>query len=522
MSAFLPALEDTLVDLLQYGDTGVLRVALAERRWSFYVQGGVLTGVEREPALPEPAADPTAMATGVLVEAMTAKGALWDFDEGASPDELGLYDVRRALADALGQARPAFDLMRALQPVLDGWPELTVDADTLSGDPAVQRWLQSLDGLGPGNTRLLSAPPDPGPALGALWVAWKLGDLELHTGAIEDDDPSDFVERPQAQGLEEELAAVGSGGDPGEHHEEDTDGHDEETAQTVRTGGGGMRAADRRRVLEELAERNRDARPDGFLAGVAHARAGDAAAALPLLEEAWEADPERPGLEEWLGYTRFAACRDSDPDKARAGLGMLRDVMYRTGPSGEPAVLPWILMARAQLERGDLVQARSQLDAVLQREPDHPEAMHVDGELRKAEEEAARAAIRPEGVSLRRIASMTGGVVVLAAIAVSVQVVDRTAPRTDYSDQVAAVASLRELHRVSRGWIGVVAAGQAVPEASLPDTCEAIAGAVAMDDYETLLLLSDEGLRLAECGVRLAADPPPPAATRQPAAPGPQ
>lgn len=506
MTSFLPALEDTLVDLLHYGDTGALRVTLEERRWTFYVQGGILIGVEREPPVAEAAPDATEHAARLLVEAMQAKGALWDFEEGGAPDDFGLYDVRRALADAMGRARDAPELIRMLQEVLDGWPELKVDADTLSGDPQVQAWLQTLDGLSPGSQRLTQAPARPGPALGALWVAWKLGDLDLHIGSIEDEEPSDVIDiHGQDPVVDDphvpaEVAAL----DEHDPHEETAE-VEEETAQTLHTHP--SNADTRRRLLEELAGRNRTAREDPFIVGVAKARAGEAQEALPLLEASWEEDPDRPGLEEWLGYTRFAACRDSDPDKARHGLAMVRDAMYRTTPSGETPILPWILMARAQLERGDLVQARSQVNAVLEREPDDPEAMFLEAELRKAEAEADKLKDREEGISLARIARMTGGVALVAVLVLAVQVQEtNTEPRSNYAAQAPESIPLRELHRVARGWVGVTAAEWAPPqgEVALRDACEQVAEAVYMNPDETLLLLSDPGVPLTECGERLS------------------
>ncbi len=507
MSTFLPRLEETLVDLLQYGDTGALRVSVDDASWTFYVQGGVLVGVASDPPPDEIPFDGTGLAADLLTAAMLAKGALWDFDDQASPDDFGIFDIRRALVDAVGRAREAHELLRFLEPVLEGWPELHVDPDTLTGDEEIQRWLETLDGLAPGNTRLLSAPARPGPALGALWVAWKLGDLDLHEGGLVDEDPSDVIDPsppidPAMQvEISEPVAAALAAADEGELPREDTVEQDSSTALS-HDGPTGEHPA---------SGRGPGGRPrDPSVTGVALARAGNAADALPLLEEAFDEDPERSGLEEWLGYARFAACRDTDPDLARSGLTMLRDVMYRTGPTGETPILPWILMARAQFERGDLLQARSLLDAVLERERDDPEAMHLDGLLKKAEEELEKARQKPEGVSIARIIRMTSGVALLAFLVVATQVVENAPPtHTNYAPDVAELVPLRELHRVARGWIGVTdptwttAPGQA----ELHHLCLAIGDKVSMDDYETLLLMSAQGTLLTECGVPIDTQP---------------
>lgn len=511
MSSFLPRLEETLVDLLLYGDSGALRVSVDRASWTFYVQAGVMVGVSSEPPPEEVPFDGTRLAADMLVAAMQARGAIWEFDEQASPPEFGIFDARRALVDAVGRARAAHELLRYLEPVLEGWPELKVDPDTLTGDVEIQRWLQTLDGLAPGNTRLIHAPSRPGPALGALWVAWKLGDLDLHEGAIEDEDPYEVVD-PIAS------MDAGSPTDHGEPITASLAATEDDPLPTEETAEDDSATA---RSHEPPAPTRCDASRgpggstgDPFVAGVALARAGKAAEALPLLEEAFEEDPDRPGVEEWLGYARFAACRDSDPDRARSGLTLLRDVMYRTGPTGETPILPWILMARAQFERGDLLQARSLLDSVLEREPDDPEAMHIDSLLRAAEEELEKARQKPEGISLARIFRMTGGVALLALLVVATRVVENTSPpHTDYAPEVADLVPLRELHRLTRGWVGVTAPSWTASPGpdELHRLCRTIGEAVHMDDYETLLLLSAQGTLLTECGVPIDGDPGSPA-----------
>lgn len=507
MTSFLPKLEDTLIDLLHYGDTGALVVSDDVRTWTFYVQGGVLIGVERRPALPPgDDADPAAAAVLAMTEAMATRNALWDFQEGTGPNDFGLYDVRQALTRALAQAREPSDLIDRLMPVLEGWPELRVDPDTLTDNTEVQSWLSTLDGLGPGSERMVHAPPHPGTCLGALWVAWKLGDLDLHGSAI--DDAADSI-LP-----DDELVADADTARPTEEVDhphfpepidqdevDDVDDVDELT-QTHHTEPIRPRGSPREGSSGFVAT----ARKDPFLQGVALARGGAVEEALPLLEAAFDDDAERPGLEEWLGYTRFAVCRDQDPERAKGGLTLLRDVMYRTGPTGETPILPWILMARAQFERGDLVQARGLLASVLEKEPDDPEAMHLDSQLKHAEEEARLARVKPEGVSVARIVRMTGLVAILAALVVSIQVVERyQPPRTDYAPQFQEIVPLRELHRVPRGWVGVPMPGSEAEQsaANALAACQKLAMATHLNQRETLTLVSSRGLLLAECGERL-------------------
>ncbi|MCK6507877.1 hypothetical protein L6R53_31670 [Myxococcota bacterium] len=512
MSSLLPKLEDTLVDLLQYGDSGLLVVSGEAARWDFYVQGGVLVGLARRPAPDDPAQsaeDPSSFAATLLREAMQAQNALWDFQEGVGPEDFGLFDARLALVEAVACARDFSDLLERVRPVLDGWPELKVDPDTLTPDRALQRWLVTLDGLAPGSERLTHAPGDAGHCLAAVWVAWKLGDLDLHTAALVDDaqeswPPEDESDEPT--GPAEEIAP-GADGPPGELGDLDHDPHEEVvhdeatfTHRTAPTTTGG------RTGREDRSSAAVPSHPDPFVQGVALARAGEVSQALPLLQAAFEDDPERPGLEEWLGYTLFAACRDSDPAKARHGLSMLREVMYRTSPTGETPVLPWLLMARAQFERGDLLQARSILGNVLAREPDDPEAMHLDERIKAAEALVEQARHKPPTVSIARIIRMTSLFAVLTGIVMVVQVVERyQPPRTDYAPQFAAIAPLRELHRVHGGWVGVTPAGtepDSSPQAAL-QACHALADATHMHPSETMTLVSERGMILAECGERL-------------------
>lgn len=498
VTSLLPKLEDMLVDLLQFGDTGALRISLGLRQWTLFVQGGVLVGIDRAPGWEPPPPDGEDPARRLLVEALSAQGAIIEFAEGQGPADFGLYDVRLALGEALGEARPTHVLLEMLKPVLEGWPELRADPDTLSSDPRVQAWLASLDGLGLGNTRLLYAPPRPGPALGALWVAWKLGDLDLHAAAIDDEDLSGSF---RARAPAPSAAPV-----EGAAFDDQEEAHDEETARSHGTAPTWTTAHTHRSAGPEGPGILRRPPRDPFLEGVSRARAGQPVEALPLLEAAWEEDPERPGLEEWLGYTRFAALRESDPEKAKAGLAALREVMYRTGPTSETPILPWTLMARAQYERGDMVQARSLIDTVLQREPDDPEAMHLDGLIRQAEARMAEIRSGPPPVSWRRIAGLTGGVAVLAALVTVLRVADQPRPtRDDYASAYQDVLPLRELHHLSGGWVGVVLPGwegEGDPARALA-ACQELARRAAMDRQDTLFLLSDAGAPLAECGDRL-------------------
>ena len=514
MSSFLPKLEDTLVDLLQYGDSGVLTVSEEGTRWSFFVQGGVLVGVARHPSpgsaptadpAADPAADPSAVVSAVLREAMSPRNALWDFKEGVGPDEFGLYDVRAALVVAIANERTLDDLLDRLRPVLEGWPELRVDPDTLTPDAALQRWLVSLDGLAPGNERLTHAPGDPGPCLAALWVAWKLGDLELHASALVDDAQDSIPpvdETGETPGPTPDPTPDPSPGRPGtdEADPDEEAEHDEPTA-THRT-----EPVATSPLRDERSSAVVSARKDPYVQGISLARAGEVVKALPLLQAAFDDDPERPGLEEWLGYTMFSACRDSDPARARHGLSILREVMYRTTPTGETPVMPWLLMARAQFERGDILQARSILGNVLEREPDDPEALYLHERILVAEARVEQARHKPETVSLARVFRMTGLVAVLAGIVLVVQVVERRAPpRADYAPQFAELAPLRELHRVEGGWVGVTLIGtepDSGPPAALK-SCLALASAVHLQDHETLTLVSERGMVLAECGQRL-------------------
>lgn len=514
MSSLLPKLEDTLVDLLQYGDSGLLVVSGEAARWDFYVQGGVLVGLARRPAPDDPAQsaeDPSSFAATLLREAMQAQNALWDFQEGVGPEDFGLFDARLALVEAVACARDFSDLLERVRPVLDGWPELKVDPDTLTPDRALQRWLVTLDGLAPGSERLTHAPGDAGHCLAAVWVAWKLGDLDLHTAALVDDaqeswPPEDESDPPTGPGAAAAPAGPAERGEP-VAHDHDHDAHDEaehdEATLTHRTA---PTATGPQPGREDRSSQAVPARQDPFVLGVALARAGDVGPALPLLQAAFEDDPDRPGLEEWLGYTLFAACRDTDPTKARHGLSMLREVMYRTSPTGETPVLPWLLMARAQFERGDLLQARSILGSVLERDPDDPEAMHLHERLKAAEALAEQVRHKPPTVSVARIIRMTSLFAVLTGIILVVQVVERyQPPRTDYAPQFAEIAPLRELHRVHGGWVGVTLAGtepDSSPQAALR-ACRALAAASHLHETETMTLVSERGMVLAECGERL-------------------
>jgi len=505
----LPLLEDTLVDLLRYGDTGALRVQDEICRWTFYVQGGVLIGVEREPPEAHPEdEDPTGHATAVLAEAMGARNALWDFEEGGSPEDFGLFDARHALTEAMCRARELPDLLGCLQPLMDAWPRLTIDPDTLTEDPEIQAWLRSLDGLGPGSERLTHAPSQPARCLAVVWLAWKMGEFDLGLSGSGGEDLIDDGETQEEAALDDDTdlaRAHAAHVDPHEpfhesFHEEGAEG--DELSHTHQTELLERGPPPPHQAPEAVASPTRDP----LVEGIALARAGSAEQALPLLEEAWEDDPDRPGLEEWLGYTRFTACRESDSDVARAGLTMLRDVMYRTGPTGDPPTLPWLLMARAQLERGDLLQARSVLDGVLAREPGDPEAQHLDSRLKSLEAEAEALRQRPKGTSMARVLRLSALLGLATAIGLVLQVVERQGPpRTDYSAQFAQIVPLRELHRVPRGWVGVAQPGWAgeTSPTTTQTTCWDLAEATHMDASETLTLLSDAGVVLAECGERL-------------------
>ncbi|NOY25360.1 MAG: hypothetical protein GXP62_05760 [Oligoflexia bacterium] len=513
MTSSLPKLEDTLVDLLRYGDTGALVVSVDQQKWTFFVQGGVLVGVVRDPPLPpiDPA-DPTATAVLAITQAMGATQPIWDFLDGEAPTDFGLFDARRAMTRAISQVRSASDLVHRLKPVMDGWPELRVDADTLTADQDVQRWLETLDGLGPGGERFTHAPPNPAECLAAAWVAWKLGELDLHESALDDGLYSMIPDdEPQDEPVDEPDTEVGPSLRPGTDSYCDGDAFAvAPTDQEARSLAANTEPIEPIEPVLAPDEATIDVvaniRDDPFIQGVALARGGAVAQALPLLEAAFALDSERPGVEEWLGYTRFAACRDDDPERARAGLSLLRDVMYRTGPTGETPVLPWLLMARAQFERGDLLQARSLLGNVLEKVPDDPEAMHLDGRIREMEKKVSQLRDRPKGISLVRLMRMIALVATLAALVLGVEYTQQyEPPRADYSAEFEKVAPLRELHRVPRGWVGVTLPGAPAEtnHAASIEICQALASATHINDQETLTLLSDQGLVLAECGKRL-------------------
>ncbi|MCB9779329.1 MAG: hypothetical protein H6742_12250 [Alphaproteobacteria bacterium] len=517
MTSFLPSLADTLIDLVHYGDTGALRVTDEGREWVFHVQGGILVGVQRAPPLPEDL-EGSELAARCMTEVMELKTPLFSFEEGSGPDSFGLFDVRHALGLAMGDTRSVDELLRALEPVLDAWPELRADADTLSPDVAVQRWLATMDGLAPGIDRIRSAPPPASRSMAALWVAWKLGDLDLHDDQLIDDEP-EAVAVGNTTEEESPLAPEGTrsgafGAVGGEPHADEVDG-DEATAQTAHTA---LTAhTDVTALTQSFAEKLAKAvdkepsssiitavLPDPFVAGVALARAGDAPRALALLEAAWEEDPERPGLEEWLGYTRFTALRESNPEAARQGLAMLRDVMYRTGGGAEQPTQPWVLMARAQFERGDLLQARSVLDTALDRESDDPEAMDLDARLKKAEAEAEalrQRRSRPSGV---RIALLLIGVAILVAAAVVWQLTRPAIdpPRVNHARSYSQTVMLDELYLVDSDWFGVYPAEQTPEPDDAWNDCQALAEVTELAPSHSITLVSRSGVPLAECGTR--------------------
>lgn len=478
MSSFLPSFEETLAELLAYGDQGALALRGQGAPIVFHVQGGVLVGIEG----PAPVAGEEAEAWAVrsLVAALSAVGAEVDFLPDAAPAAFDFYDARRLLPAAVARVRELPELLERLRPVLEGWPELRVEPEAFTDNPVVSAWLGGFDGLAPGSARLARAPSSEAAlSLAVLWVAWKLGDLDVRaTGLI--DDAEESMEGPAAEP------------DPDEPTEPPPPEEPTENSVTSRSAPSVQRAP----------------RPvDSYHTGLALARAGQPSRALPLLEQAWLDDPDRPGLEEWLGYCRFVVCRESEPERARAGLELLREGMYRTGPSGELALLPWTLMARAQLERGDLVQARSILNSVLERDRTDPEAQNLAHRLEHAEAqaEAARQKAGP-AISWSRAAALVAGVAVLALL-VHIALMDPPLgwEREDLAPAYVSVLPLRELHRVTGGYVGVTAPGSAADanaELALQG-CQRLAQALSMPETETLTLLADAGFVLAECGERL-------------------
>ena len=454
MMTSLPLLEDTLVDLLQYGDTGALHVQQQLRRWTFYVQAGALVGLEREPGPPRgDDEDPTTWAAGLMAEAMRARDALWDFEEGQGPADFGIFDARHALPQAMSEARNLLDLLRRLQPVMHAWPRLTVDADTLTDNPSIQRWLRSLDGLGPGDERFTHAPTSPGLCLAVVWVAWKMGDLELgawgHAAEELIDDMDEVAVEIAAERAAERVAesAVATPAEPGSTPAARYDASRPAWGpeQPSNTGG---RALRNQTVGKESGVRTRPG-PDPTLThdplveGIVLARAGQTLAALALLEAAWTDNPDQAGLEEWMAYARFSANRERDPAAARTGLATLRDVMHRTDPVGDLRPLPWLLMARAQLERGDLVQARTILDQVLDRNVENFDAQELDEQLRAREAEAEAHRTPPRREPASKTAVALGLLVLLAAILISVQVVQPPPQvRPNHASEYAQVVKL--------------------------------------------------------------------------------
>ncbi len=488
MTSFLPKLEETLAELLQYGDTGLLAVQDEAGSWGFFVQSGALVGIRGGSAQAGQEEegeeqDPERRAIRCLVEAMRAGSPMLEFCPDEAPEEFGFFDARRVLSAAVGEARAVPVLLERLRPVLEGWPELRVEPETYSELPAMQEWLGSFNGLAPGSARLARAPTeDPGLCLAAIWLAWRLGDLEVHgQGLVEDGGESVL---PQEEVVEAEPAEDPPTAPSLTHR----------TERTARSSSGGHAPVPPRTF-------------DPYLRGLSLARAGQAAAALPLLEQAFAEDPDHPGLEEWLGYCRFSACRESEPERARKGLEMLRDVMYRTGPTGEMPLLPWTLMARAQLERGDLVQSRSILNSVLERDRNDSEAQQLEARLAHAEAELEAARTRTTSrISWPRVALLLGLLLIVVLIYhLSVWMQTSGPVREDLAPTVAHIAPLRELHRLDGGYVGVTAAGSpadASPELALA-LCQQLAVALTVDRRESITLVSDAGALLAECGERL-------------------
>ena len=135
-----------------------------------------------------------------------------------------------------------------------------------------------------------------------------------------------------------------------------------------------------------------------------------------------------------------------------------------------------------------------------------PEAQHLDSRLKSLEAEAEALRQRPKGTSMARVLRLSALLGLATAIGLVLQVVERQGPpRTDYSAQFAQIVPLRELHRVPRGWVGVAQPGWAgeTSPTTTQTTCWDLAEATHMDASETLTLLSDAGVVLAECGERL-------------------
>lgn len=489
MTSFLPKLEETLAELLQYGDTGMLAVEDEDRTWGFFVQSGALVGVRGGSTPAGEEEDPEQRAIRYLVEAMQAGSPLLEFRPDEAPEEFGFFDARRLVTIAVSEARPVADLLDRLRPVLEGWPELRVDPEAYTDQPAMKQWLGDFNGLATGSARLARTPTDEAAyGLAAIWLAWRLGDLEVHGQELVDDAgesnlPGDDASAPEPVDLQE-LA-------------EDPHTLPSVTNQTERT----ATSAHGRSTSASVKS------VDPYLRGLSLARADQTAAALPLLEEAFADDPDHPGLEEWLGFCRFTVLRDSDPARAQSGLEMLRDVMYRTGPTGEMPLLPWTLMARAQFERGDLVQSRSILNSILERDRNDTEARQLEARLARAEAEQEAARVRPTGpVYWPRVVVLFG--LLFAALATyhfTVWVQGSPPIRVDLAPAVAHIAPLRELHRLEGGFVGVTAAGSPA-DASPPQAlavCQLLAAELYPTEGETITLVSDAGALLAECGERL-------------------
>lgn len=135
-----------------------------------------------------------------------------------------------------------------------------------------------------------------------------------------------------------------------------------------------------------------------FKRGQSMFRAGRIVESHPLFRGAHEKCPEEIEFRAWYGYTTFYLNHGRDDEAAAKGLSMLRQAVDDNGKQERKHDAIWLLLAKAQHQRGDALQARRTLVQVIKMNAANSDAVRL---LRRIDEEQqAEANARKQADSL--------------------------------------------------------------------------------------------------------------------------
>ncbi|MCK6503790.1 DnaJ domain-containing protein [Myxococcota bacterium] len=181
--------DQVLARLVAGGATGALEVKSDEKRWLFFFSGGALVFTrsnlksEQTESIRQKVGD---LPNNELIRLQAERrirnvcrlaAAEVSFHEGAHPPQVTPVNAIAALCEGLRQAYEADALAARLAPVLAGFPRIDCDLGGLGFPPAIEHYLQDLDGGRTGADVVAFAPGSPDQVQAALLGLWLLGDL---------------------------------------------------------------------------------------------------------------------------------------------------------------------------------------------------------------------------------------------------------------------------------------------------------------------------------------------------------